>query len=79
LRRAEACPEEVPLDNARELILGHAAASREVVVNPKLHPFARHWSFQVRARARNRPRTEISSLPATSAGAIHFVLMPLVD
>jgi hypothetical protein len=71
-RRAEACPEEFPLDNARELILVHAAASREVVVNPKLHPCARRWSFQVRARARNRPRTEISSLPATSAGAFHF-------
>jgi transposase len=51
-------PEEVLLDNARALILSHDAASREVVVNPKLHAFARHWGFQVRACAPYRPRTK---------------------
>ena len=51
-------PEEVLLDNARALILSHDPASREVVVNPKLHAFARHWGFQVRACAPYRPRTK---------------------
>ena len=51
-------PEEVLLDNARALILSHDVASREVVVNPKLHAFARHWGFQVRACAPYRPRTK---------------------
>ena len=51
-------PEEVLLDNARALILSHDAASREVVLNPKLHAFARHWGFQVRACAPYRPRTK---------------------
>ena len=51
-------PEEVLLDNARALIVSHDAASREVVVNPKLHAFARHWGFQVRACAPYRPRTK---------------------
>ena len=51
-------PAEVLLDNARALILSHDAASREVVVNPKLHAFARHWGFQVRACAPYRPRTK---------------------
>ena len=46
------------LDNARALILSHDAASREVVVNPKLHAFARHWGFRVRACAPYRPRTK---------------------
>lgn len=50
-------PEEVLLDNARALILSHDVASREVVVNPKLHAFARHWGFQVKACAPYRPRT----------------------
>lgn len=50
-------PEEVLLDNARALIVSHDAASREVV-NPKLHAFARHWGFQVRACAPYRPRTK---------------------
>lgn len=49
---------EVLLDNARALILSHDVASREVVVNPKLHAFARHWGFQVRACAPYRPRTK---------------------
>ena len=49
---------EVLLDNARALILSHDAATREVVVNPKLHAFARHWGFQVRACAPYRPRTK---------------------
>ncbi len=51
-------PEEVLLDNARALILSHDIASREVVVNPKLHAFARHWGFQVKACAPYRPRTK---------------------
>ena len=51
-------PEEVLLDNARALVLSHDPASREVVVNPKLHAFARHWGFQVRACAPYRPRTK---------------------
>ena len=50
--------EEVLLDNARALILSHDPASREVVLNPKLHAFARHWGFQVRACAPYRPRTK---------------------
>lgn len=49
---------EVLLDNARALILSHDVASREIVVNPKLHAFARHWGFQVRACAPYRPRTK---------------------
>ena len=49
---------EVLLDNARALILSHDVASREVVVNPKLHAFARYWGFQVRACAPYRPRTK---------------------
>jgi len=51
-------PQEVLLDNARALILSHDVASREVVVNPKLHAFARHWGFQVKACAPYRPRTK---------------------
>lgn len=51
-------PEEVLLDNARALILSHDVASREVVVNPKLRSFARHWGFQVKACAPYRPRTK---------------------
>lgn len=51
-------PEEMLLDNARALILSHDIASREVVVNPKLHAFARHWGFQVKACAPYRPRTK---------------------
>jgi transposase len=51
-------PAEVLLDNARALVLSHDPASREVVLNPKLHAFARHWGFQVRACAPYRPRTK---------------------
>lgn len=51
-------PAEVLLDNARALILSRDVASREVVVNPKLHAFARHWGFQVKACAPYRPRTK---------------------
>lgn len=51
-------PQDVLLDNARALILSHDVASREVVVNPKLHAFARHWGFQVKACAPYRPRTK---------------------
>ncbi len=51
-------PEEVLLDNARALILHHDAATREVVLNPKLHAFARHWGFRVQACAPYRARTK---------------------
>ena len=51
-------PEEVLLDNARALITHHDPATREVVVNPKLHAFARHWGFQVKACAPYRARTK---------------------
>lgn len=51
-------PEEVLLDNARALIQHHDPVSREVVVNPKLHAFARHWGFQVKACAPYRARTK---------------------
>ena len=50
--------EEVLLDNARALILHHDPATREVVLNPKLHAFARHWGFRVRACAPYRARTK---------------------
>lgn len=50
--------EEVLLDNARALIVHHDPAAREVVVNPRLHAFARHWGFQVRACAPYRARTK---------------------
>ena len=51
-------PEAVLLDNARALITHHDPATREVVVNPKLHAFARHWGFQVKACAPYRARTK---------------------
>jgi transposase len=51
-------PEEVLLDNARALILHHDLASREVVLHPRLHAFARHWGFRVRACAPYRARTK---------------------
>lgn len=51
-------PEEVLLDNARALIQHHDPVSREVVVNPKLHAFARHWGFGVKACAPWRARTK---------------------
>lgn len=51
-------PEEVLLDNARALIQHHDPVSREVVVNPKLHAFARHWGFAVKACAPYRARTK---------------------
>jgi transposase len=50
--------EEVLLDNARAVITHHDPVSREVVVNPRLHAFARHWGFQVRACAPYRARTK---------------------
>jgi transposase len=51
-------PREVLLDNARALILHHDRASREVVLHPRLHAFARHWGFRVRACAPYRARTK---------------------
>ena len=51
-------PREVLLDNARALILHHDPASREVVLHPKLHAFAKHWGFRIRACAPYRARTK---------------------
>ena len=51
-------PEEVLLDNARALILHHDRWTREVVLHPRLHAFARHWGFRVRACAPYRARTK---------------------
>jgi len=51
-------PHEVLLDNARALVLHHDPASREVVLHPRLHAFAKHWGFRVRACAPYRARTK---------------------
>jgi len=51
-------PREVMLDNAKALILHHDPASREVVLHPRLHAFARHWGFRIRACAPYRARTK---------------------
>lgn len=51
-------PEEVLLDNARALVTHHDPVSREVVVDPRLHAFARHRGFRVRACAPYRARTK---------------------
>jgi transposase len=51
-------PAEVLLDNARALILHHDPASREVMLHPRLHAFARHWRFRIRACAPYRARTK---------------------
>ena len=51
-------PREVLLDNAKALILHHDRASREVVLHPRLHAFARHWRFRIRACAPYRARTK---------------------
>lgn len=44
-------PREVLLDNARALVLHHDPSSREVVLHPRLHAFAKHWGFRIRACA----------------------------
>lgn len=51
-------PREVLLDNARALIVHHDPVSREVILHPRLHAFARHWGFRVRACAPYRARTK---------------------
>ncbi|MBV8413621.1 MAG: IS21 family transposase [Verrucomicrobia bacterium] len=51
-------PREVLLDNAKALILHHDPASREVVLHPRLHAFAHHWRFRIRACAPYRARTK---------------------
>src|SRR6201996_1333366 len=51
-------PREVLLDNAKALILHHDPASRGVVLHPRLHAFARHWGFRIRACAPYRARTK---------------------
>jgi transposase len=51
-------PREVLLDNAKALILHHDPASREVVLHPRLHAFANHWRFRIRACAPYRARTK---------------------
>ena len=40
------------------LILHHDPASREVVLHPRLHAFAKHWRFRIRACAPYRARTK---------------------
>ena len=50
-------PQEVLLDNARALIQHHDPVSLEVVVNPKLLAFARHWGFRVKTCTPYRART----------------------
>ena len=57
-RRFGGVPEEVLLDNARALILHHDPSTREVVLHPRLHAFAQHWGFRVRACAPYRARTK---------------------
>jgi transposase len=57
-RAFDGIPREVLLDNARALILHHDPASREVVLHPKLHAFAKHWGFRIRACAPYRARTK---------------------
>lgn len=51
-------PEEVLHDNARALVVHHDPLSREVVLHPRLHAFAKHWGFRVRACAPYRARTK---------------------
>jgi len=51
-------PREVLLDNARALILHHDPATREVLLHPRLHAFANHWRFRIRACAPYRARTK---------------------
>jgi transposase len=51
-------PREVLLDNAKALILHHDPVSREVVLHPRLHAFANHWRFRIRACAPYRARTK---------------------
>jgi Integrase core domain len=58
LRAFGGVPGEVLLDNAKALILHHDPASREVVLHPRLHAFARHWGFRIRACAPYRARTK---------------------
>ena len=48
----------VLLDNARALVLHHDPSSREVVLHPRLHAFAKHWGFRIRACAPYRARTK---------------------
>jgi transposase len=51
-------PREVLLDNGKALILHHDPASREVVLHPRLHAFARHCGFRIRACAPYRACTK---------------------
>lgn len=50
--------EDVLLDNAAALIKHHDAVTREVVLNDRLHAFARYWGFRPRACAPYRARTK---------------------
>lgn len=59
LRTFGGVPEEARLDNARALIEHHDPVSRELVVNPKLHAFANHWGFRLKACAPYRARTKV--------------------
>lgn len=60
-------PREVLLDNARALVLHHDPSSREVVLHPRLHAFAKHGGFRIRACARIGParRGRTSAASAT--------------
>ncbi len=51
-------PREVLVDNAKALVLHHDPVSREVVLHPRLHAFANHWRFRIRACAPYRARTK---------------------
>lgn len=51
-------PEELLLDNARALVEHHDRVTREVVLHPRLHAFARHWGVRIRACAPYRARTK---------------------
>ena len=61
--------QQLLLDNARALIQPHDPVSREVVVNPKLHAFARHWGFKVKACAPYRARS--SPVAAIGPRVVH--------
>jgi transposase len=43
---------------AQALVLHHDPVSREVVLHPRLHAFANHWRFGIRACAPYRARTK---------------------
>jgi transposase len=50
--------EDVLFDNPRALVDRHDSTTREVIFNPKLKAFAKHWGFTPRACAPYRARTK---------------------